>query len=154
MHKKIIIFSQFTSSLDQLELIFKGYEYLRLDGSTPKKHRDTYVKQFQDPMSKYKIFLISLKAGGVGLNLTTAKTAILLEPWWNPAVEEQAFARIDRIGQLKKTKIYRLIYKDSIEEKINTLIEQKQDIFDSMSSVLINKKYLEMEIARDVFKIL
>jgi SNF2 family DNA or RNA helicase len=152
--EKIIIFSQFTSSLDQLETCFKGYEYLRLDGSTSKIHRNTYVKQFQDPMSQYKIFLISLKAGGVGLNLTTAKTAILLEPWWNPAVEEQAFARIDRIGQLKKTKIYRLIYKDSIEEKINTLIEHKQDIFDSMSSVLINKKYLEMEIARDIFKIL
>lgn len=153
--EKIIIFSQFTSSLDKLEYILKefNFQYLRLDGSTTKTNRNRYVKQFQDTNSGYEVFLISLKAGGVGLNLTTAKTAILFEPWWNPAVEEQAFARIDRIGQLNSTKIYRLIYKDSIEEKINNLVEQKQDIFDSMSNLLVNRKSLEMEVARDIFKI-
>ncbi|MEA3512164.1 MAG: DEAD/DEAH box helicase, partial [Campylobacterota bacterium] len=152
-NEKIIVFSQFTSSLDKLELIFKesNYSYLRLDGSTAKTNRNKYVEQFQDINSGYDIFLISLKAGGVGLNLTSARSAILFEPWWNPAVEEQAFARIDRIGQKETTKIYRLIYKDSIEEKINNLVSQKQGIFDSMSSFLSNSKSLEMEVARDIF---
>jgi len=154
-NEKIIVFSQFTSSLDKLELIFKesSYSYLRLDGSTTKSNRNKYVEQFQDVSSRYDIFLISLKAGGVGLNLTSARSAILFEPWWNPAVEEQAFARIDRIGQEKTTKIYRLIYKDSIEEKINSLVQQKQGIFDSMTSFLNNSKSLEMEVARDIFNI-
>ncbi len=153
--EKIIVFSQFTSSLDKLELLFResNYSYLRLDGSTSKINRNKYVEQFQDVESEYDIFLISLKAGGVGLNLTSARTAILFEPWWNPAVEEQAFARIDRIGQLQTTKIYRLIYANSIEEKINNLVEQKQGIFDSMTSFLSNSKSLEMEVARDIFKI-
>jgi SNF2 family DNA or RNA helicase len=154
-NEKIIVFSQFTSSLDKLELLFKesNYNYLRLDGSTTKTNRNKYVEQFQDINSGCDIFLISLKAGGVGLNLTSARSAILFEPWWNPAVEEQAFARIDRIGQLQTTKIYRLIYKNSIEEKINNLVEQKQGIFDSMTSFLSSSKSLEMEVARDIFNI-
>ena len=154
-NEKIIIFSQFTSSLDKLEQLFKesNYAYFRLDGSTTKTNRNKYVEQFQDTNSKYNIFLISLKAGGVGLNLTSARSAILFEPWWNPAVEEQAFARIDRIGQLQTTKIYRLIYEDSIEEKINSLVQQKQGIFDSMTSFLSSSKSLEMEVAKDIFKI-
>jgi len=154
-NEKTIIFSQFTSSLDKIENILKqhNFNYLRLDGSTTKKNRELIVKQFQDEDSSYNIFLISLKAGGVGLNLTSATSAILFEPWWNPAVEEQAFARIDRIGQNKETKIYRLIYKDSIEEKINDLIEQKQNMFISMTNLLVNRKSLEMEIAKDIFKI-
>ena len=154
-NEKIIVFSQFTSSLDKLELLFKesNYSYLRLDGSTTKTNRNKYVEQFQDINSRFDIFLISLKAGGVGLNLTSARSAILFEPWWNPAVEEQAFARIDRIGQLQTTKIYRLIYKNSIEEKINNLVEQKQGIFDSMTSFLSSSKNLKMEVARDIFNI-
>jgi len=152
-NEKIIVFSQFTSSLDKLEILFKElkYSYLRLDGSTSKNNRNKYVEQFQDTNSEYTIFLISLKAGGVGLNLTSARTAILFEPWWNPAVEEQAFARIDRIGQKQTTKIYRLIYKSSIEEKIDNLIQQKQGIFDNMSSFLMSSKNLEMEVAKDIF---
>jgi SNF2 family DNA or RNA helicase len=154
-NEKIIVFSQFTSSLDKLELLFKesNYSYLRLDGSTTKTDRNKYVEQFQDINSRFDIFLISLKAGGVGLNLTSARSAILFEPWWNPAVEEQAFARIDRIGQLQTTKIYRLIYKNSIEEKINNLVEQKQGIFDSMTNFLSSSKNLKMEVARDIFNI-
>jgi SNF2 family DNA or RNA helicase len=154
-NEKLILFSQFTSSLDKIENLLKqkNINYLRLDGSTTKKNRDSIVKQFQDTNSKYDVFLISLKAGGVGLNLTSATNAILFEPWWNPAVEEQAFARIDRIGQNKETKIYRLIYKDSIEEKINNLIEQKQNMFISMTNLLVNRKSLEMEVAKDIFQI-
>jgi SNF2 family DNA or RNA helicase len=153
-NEKIIIFSQFTSSLDKIEYEFKqkSFKYLRLDGSTTKKNRNLIVKQFQEN-ENYSIFLISLKAGGVGINLTSATNAILFEPWWNPAVEEQAFARIDRIGQDRKTKIYRLIYKDSIEEKINNLIEQKQNIFTNMTNLLVNRKSLEMEVVKDIFQI-
>ena len=153
--EKVIIFSQFTSSLDELEKLFKeyNYSYLRLDGSTTIVNRDKYVNQFQNRDSKVQIFLISLKAGGVGLNLTNARTAILFEPWWNPAVEEQAFARIDRIGQLQTTKVYRLIYKNSIEEKIDKLIQEKQNISDNMSTFLIGAKNLEMEVVRDIFRI-
>ena len=154
-NEKVIVFSQFTSSLDELEKLFQKYNfsYLRLDGSTTTINRNKYVNQFQSKNSQIQIFLISLKAGGVGLNLTNARTAILFEPWWNPAVEEQAFARIDRIGQLQTTKIYRLIYKNSIEEKIDKLIHKKQNIFDNMSTFLIGAKNLEMEVARDIFKI-
>jgi SNF2 family DNA or RNA helicase len=154
-NEKSVIFSQFTSSLDKIENLLKekNINYLRLDGSTTKKNRNLIVKQFQDINSKYDVFLISLKAGGVGLNLTNATNAILFEPWWNPAVEEQAFARIDRIGQNKETKIYRLIYKDSIEEKINNLIEQKQNMFINMTNLLVNRKSLEMEVAKDIFQI-
>ena len=154
-NEKVIVFSQFTSSLDELEKLFQKYNfsYLRLDGSTTTINRNKYVNQFQSKNSQIQIFLISLKAGGVGLNLTNARTAILFEPWWNPAVEEQAFARIDRIGQIQTTKIYRLIYKNSIEEKIDKLIHKKQNIFDNMSTFLIGVKNLEMEVARDIFKI-
>jgi len=154
-NEKIIIFSQFTTTLDKLESIFKklNYNYLRLDGSTTKSNRNKYIGEFQNVNSKYNIFLISLKAGGVGLNLTSARSAILFEPWWNPAVEEQAFARIDRIGQKKTIKIYRLIYKDSIEEKINNLIQQKKDIFNSMTKFLNNSKSLKMEVAKEIFNI-
>ena len=154
-NEKVIVFSQFTSSLDELEKLFQKYNfsYLRLDGSTTTINRNKYVNQFQSKNSQIQIFLISLKAGGVGLNLTNARTAILFEPWWNPAVEEQAFARIDRIGQLQTTKIYRLIYKNSIEENIDKLIHKKQNIFDNMSTFLIGAKNLEMEVARDIFKI-
>lgn len=155
VNEKIIIFSQFTSSLDELEKLFKKYEYsyFRLDGATTKINRERYVSKFQDKNSKVQIFLISLKSGGVGLNLTSARTVILLEPWWNPAVEEQAFARIDRIGQLQTTKIYRLIYKNSIEEKIDKLIKEKQNIFNMLSNFLVGAKNLEMEVARDIFRI-
>ena len=154
-NEKVILFSQFTDSLDKIENTLKQnhLQYLRLDGSTTKKNRELLVNKFQSQNSKYDIFLISLKAGGVGLNLTNATNAILFEPWWNPAVEEQAFARIDRIGQERETKIYRLIYKDSIEEKINHLIKQKQNMFISMTNLLVNRKSLEMEVARDIFKI-
>lgn len=153
-NEKIIIFSQFTKTLDKLEPILKSfnYSYLRLDGSVSKKKREQFLNLFQHT-DDYPVFLISLRAGGFGLNLTSAKNIILLEPWWNPAVEEQAFARIHRIGQLQETTVYRLIYRNSIEEKIDNLLEQKKGIFNEMSSVLINTKSLEMEIIKDVFSI-
>lgn len=153
-NKKIVIFSQFTKSLDILEEKFKNLNFnsVRLDGSITKKQREKIVFDFQNNKN-INIFLISLKAGGVGLNLTSANTALLLEPWWNPAVEEQAFARIDRIGQQQETTIYRLFYKNSVEEKIYKLLEEKRNLFINMSESLINIKNIEMEVAKDVFGI-
>jgi len=153
-NKKIVIFSQFTKSLDVLEAKFKNLNlnFVRLDGSVTKKQREKIIFDFQNNKNIH-IFLISLKAGGVGLNLTAANTALLLEPWWNPAVEEQAFARIDRIGQKQETTIYRLFYKKSVEEKIYKLLEEKRNLFTDMSNNLINVKNIEMEIAKDVFGI-
>ena len=153
-NKKIVIFSQFTKSLDVLETKFKNLNlnFIRLDGSVTKKQREKIIFDFQNNKNIH-IFLISLKAGGVGLNLTAANTALLLEPWWNPAVEEQAFARIDRIGQKQETTVYRLFYKKSVEEKIYKLLEEKRNLFTDMSNNLINVKNIEMEIAKDVFGI-
>lgn len=153
-NEKIIIFSQFKTTLDELEklCVIKNFSFCRLDGATTKTNRNKQIENFQDINSKFQIFLISLKAGGVGLNLTSAKRAILFEPWWNPAVEEQAFARIDRIGQVKKTYIYRLIYKNSIEEKIDNLINKKRGIFNDMSHFL-NLKNIKIEVAKELFKL-
>jgi superfamily II DNA or RNA helicase len=124
---KVLIFSQFTSFLRLIEnrLVEQGIVYEYLDGQT--KDRTKRVKRFQeDP--EIKVFLISLKAGGVGLNLTAARYAFIMDPWWNPAVEEQAMARAHRIGQDKQVIIYKVLVKDSIEEKILDLQMQKNDL--------------------------
>ncbi len=125
--EKVLVFSQFTSFLsiikNQLELRSIGYAYL--DGKTTK--RQAVVNSFKTDAAK-SVFLISLKAGGVGLNLTEASYCFLVDPWWNPAVESQAIDRIHRIGQSKKVFAYRLITKGSIEEKILKLQQSKRDI--------------------------
>ena len=124
--EKVLIFSQFTSFLSiirkRLDADSIGYAYL--DGKTTK--RQDVVNSFKTDASK-SVFLISLKAGGVGLNLTEANYCFLVDPWWNPAVEAQAIDRIHRIGQKKKVIAYRLITKDSIEEKILKLQQSKRD---------------------------
>jgi non-specific serine/threonine protein kinase len=101
----------------------QAIEYSYLDGST--KDREGAVNKFQDE-DDIRIFLISLKAGGVGLNLTAADYVIHYDPWWNPAVEMQASDRAHRIGQTKKVFSYKLIAKDSVEEKILQLQQQKK----------------------------
>src|SRR5205085_8726012 len=100
-------------------------EYAYLDGSTSAKNRTAAVDSFQNNPS-IKVFLISLKAGGVGLNLTAADYVYLVDPWWNPAVEQQAIDRTHRIGQTKAIFAYRLICKDTIEEKMLILQERKR----------------------------
>ena len=97
---------------------------LRLDGSTPAKERARRVEAFQS--GEGELFLISLKAGGSGLNLTGADYVIHLDPWWNPAVEDQATDRAHRIGQTLPVTVYRLVLKDSIEEKILALHSTKR----------------------------
>jgi non-specific serine/threonine protein kinase len=107
----------------------EAIEYAYLDGST--KDREAAVNRFQEDEA-IQIFLISLKAGGVGLNLTAADYVIHYDPWWNPAVEMQASDRAHRIGQTKKVFTYKLITKDSVEEKIVQLQQQKRDLVEKL----------------------
>ncbi len=126
----ILIFSQFTSFLELIkpELKRRDLEYLYLDGQTPMEKRTEYVKLFQS--GQCKLFLSSLKAGGLGLNLTAANYVILLDPWWNPAIESQAMDRAHRLGQKRVVSVIRLITSNTIEEKILRLHEAKQNLSD------------------------
>jgi superfamily II DNA or RNA helicase len=123
---RALVFSQFTGHLDLVEAALKdaGMRLLRLDGSTPANERARRVAAFQ--AGEAELFLISLKAGGFGLNLTGADYVIHLDPWWNPAVEDQATDRAHRIGQTMPVTVYRLVMKDSIEEKILALHAEKR----------------------------
>ena len=129
---KALVFSQFVDHLHLLEqyLQQRGISYQYLDGSTPAKLRQTRVDAFQ--RGEGELFLISLKAGGVGLNLTAADYVIHMDPWWNPAVEDQASDRAHRMGQQRPVTIYRMIAKNTIEEKIVALHGQKRDLADSL----------------------
>lgn len=131
-HHRALVFSQFTSHLALVreELEKKGLEYLYLDGSTPAKERIRLVEEFQH--GDMPLFLISLKAGGLGLNLTAADYVIHLDPWWNPAIEDQASDRAYRIGQQKPVTIYRIIAADTIEEKIIALHKTKKNMADAL----------------------
>ena len=133
-HPKALVFSQFVGHLKILEQHLKdnGIRYQYLDGSTPVKQRKIRVNAFQ--AGEGDVFLISLKAGGVGLNLTAADYVIHMDPWWNPAVEDQASDRAHRIGQTRSVTVYRLVMKDTIEEKIIALHHQKRDLADNLLS--------------------
>jgi len=129
---KVLVFSQF---VDHLALIRAhldanniGYQYL--DGSTPMAERKKRVDAFQ--AGQGDVFLISLKAGGVGINLTAADYVIHMDPWWNPAVEDQASDRAHRMGQLRPVTIYRLVARHTIEEGIVDLHQHKRDLADSL----------------------
>jgi len=123
---RALVFSQYVDFLslvrEQLDERRVTYEYL--DGSTPQAQRQTRVDAFQN--GDADLFLISLKAGGFGLNLTAADYVIHLDPWWNPAVEAQATDRAHRIGQERRVTVYRLVTKDTIEEKMIALHAKKQ----------------------------
>jgi superfamily II DNA or RNA helicase len=128
---KVLVFSQFTSLLTIARSRLNGekiaYEYL--DGRT--RDREQRVKRFQEDPS-CMLFLISLKAGGLGLNLTAAEYVFLLDPWWNPAVEAQAIDRTHRIGQARSVFAYRLIARDTVEEKVLELQKSKRDLADAI----------------------
>lgn len=128
---KVIIFSQFTRLLKlvQNELGLNEDNSCYLDGGTT--NRPKVIEEFKKIPTK-NTFLISIKAGGVGLNLTNASYCIILDPWWNPAVEAQAIDRIHRIGQKSPVFAYRLITKDTIEEKVNELQKNKKDLYDKI----------------------
>ena len=129
---KVLVFSQFVDHLAIVRawLDEKGYSYQYLDGSTPVGERKKRVDAFQ--AGQGDVFLISLKAGGTGLNLTAADYVIHLDPWWNPAVEDQASDRAHRMGQLRPVTIYRLVAQQTIEDKIIALHAQKRDLADSL----------------------
>ena len=128
--RKVLIFSQFTSMLKLIEekLLQRHYSYLKLTGQT--QHRQALVDRFQ--AGEVGIFLISLKAGGTGLNLTAADTVILYDPWWNPAVQDQASGRSHRIGQNNPVFIYKLITSGTVEEAILTMQIRKKELVDSI----------------------
>lgn len=124
---KALIFSQFLGMLALIreKLDELGIKYAYFDGSTSAPNREVAIKSFQEDET-VRVFLISLKAGGVGLNLTSADYVYIVDPWWNPAVEQQAIDRTHRIGQTKNIFAYRMICKDTIEDKILTLQERKR----------------------------
>jgi superfamily II DNA or RNA helicase len=128
---KALVYSQFTSFLDIVEdrLKASGISYERLDGKT--RDREARVKRFQEDPD-VRVFLLSLKAGGVGLNLTAASYVFLLDPWWNPAAEAQAIDRAHRIGQHQKVMAYRVVCTGTIEEKVLELQAKKRELFDAL----------------------
>jgi SNF2 family DNA or RNA helicase len=128
---KVLVFSQFTSLLAIVRRVMDeaGIVYEYLDGKT--RDRQARVERFQgDPSCP--VFLISLKAGGLGLNLTAADYVFLLDPWWNPAVESQAIDRTHRIGQTRRVFATRLIARNTVEEKVLLLQERKRDLADAI----------------------
>jgi superfamily II DNA or RNA helicase len=127
---KALVFSQWTSLLDRVEPVLKGAKvpFVRLDGST--RDRAEVVDRFQSAEGP-PVFLISLRAGGTGLNLTNADHVFLLDPWWNPAVEDQAADRAHRLGQDKPVMVYRLVSEDTVEERILSLQERKRALADA-----------------------
>ncbi|MEO5332226.1 MAG: DEAD/DEAH box helicase [Magnetococcus sp. YQC-5] len=129
---KALVFSQFVDHLAIIRALLdeKKVVYQYLDGSTSAKERQRRVEAFQS--GEGDLFLISLRAGGMGINLTAADYVIHMDPWWNPAVEDQASDRAHRIGQLRPVTIYRLVTKETIEEKIVALHRQKRDLADGL----------------------
>ena len=142
--RKILIFSQFTKVLQLIgqTLSENNISYSYLDGKTKADQRVNLVDEFNNNEDK-KIFLISLKAGGVGLNLTSASMVIHFDPWWNPSVENQATDRAHRIGQKNVVDVVKLISKSTVEENVIALQEEKKDLIDSvMDKDLENSKFL------------
>ena len=148
---KVLIFSQFVKQLT----IYRNYlnaeniKYAYLDGAT--LNRGEVVKEFQENKD-LKLFLISIKAGGVGLNLTEADYVFILDPWWNPAVEQQAIDRTHRIGQTKNVFIYKFITKNTVEEKILALQNRKKRVSESL--ITTEESFVKSLTAQDIQEIL
>jgi SNF2 family DNA or RNA helicase len=125
-----LVFSQFTTFLSRIRTRLTEAEipYAYLDGRT--RNRERVIQRFRDKAAS--VFLISLKAGGFGLNLAEADYCFVLDPWWNPAIEAQAVDRTHRIGQTKTVMVYRLVAKDTIEQKVMDLKARKTELFESV----------------------
>ncbi len=133
--EKALIFTQFAEMGELLQQYLEerfGCEILFLHGSTPKKQRDMMVQRFQEEQRGAPLFLLSLKAGGVGLNLTAANHVFHFDRWWNPAVENQATDRAFRIGQKKNVQVHKLVCVGTLEERIDQMIEQKKELAESI----------------------
>jgi len=135
--RKILLFSQFTSMLALIEneLATNKIAFVKLTGST--KDRQAPIEKFQS--GEVPIFLISLKAGGMGLNLTAADTVIHFDPWWNPAAENQATDRAHRIGQKQAVFVYKFICKNTVEEKILEMQSKKKSLMEAIFSDATHK---------------
>jgi SNF2 family DNA or RNA helicase len=133
---KVLVFSQFTGMLNLLaeQLTKQGIAYYHFDGQTPPAKRIEMVDAFQEETNTVPVFLISLKAGNAGLNLTAADYVFLVDPWWNTAVQQQAIDRTHRIGQTKNVFAYKMICRDTIEEKIIDLQQRKKQLADDLIS--------------------
>ena len=150
---RVLVFSQFTSmlSLIRTELEKLNIPFFSLEGKTKIDARNQAVKKFNE--GEKSVFLISLKAGGTGLNLIGADTVIHMDPWWNPAVEEQATDRAYRIGQNKNVHVIKILSKGTIEEKIYRLQKKKQNLADSvMDGKQDILKHLTKEELLDIFR--
>lgn len=146
--RRVLIFSQFTKMLEIIgrELTMHGQTYFYLDGQTPSEERVELCNRFND--GERSLFLISLKAGGTGLNLTGADTVILYDLWWNPAVEDQAADRAYRMGQKNDVQVIKLVAKGTIEEKMNILQAKKRDLISEIvdSDARVSKSLTEEDI--------
>ena len=147
---KALVFSQFTSMLAIVRSVLDraGITYEYLDGQT--RDRKAHIDRFQQD-SDCGVFLISLKAGGLGLNLTAADYVFLLDPWWNPAVEMQAIDRAHRVGQTRPVFAYRLICEGTVEEKIAELQQQKRELADA---ILLENRSVLSNLTRDDLELL
>ncbi|MGB6409388.1 MAG: DEAD/DEAH box helicase, partial [Planococcus donghaensis] len=150
--RRVLVFSQFTQMLGIIgnQLAKEGVPYFYLDGQTPPQERVGLCRRFNEGQGE--LFLISLKAGGTGLNLTGADTVVLYDLWWNPAVEQQAADRAHRMGQEKEVQVVRLIAKGTIEEKINELQMKKKNLIDDV--ILSGEEPLKAMSAEDIREIL
>lgn len=150
---RVLIFSQFRTMLDKIEqqLDELGLTSYKLTGSTPASQRQEMTQAFN--AGSRDAFLISLKAGGVGLNLTGADTVILVDLWWNPAVESQAISRAHRMGQTETVECYRLITRGTIEEKILALQENKKNLVKTVLDGEESRSSLTVEDIRDILGI-
>jgi SNF2 family DNA or RNA helicase len=148
--RRVLVFSQFTSMLSLIEDELKKHKikYVKLTGET--KNRQDLVDRFQT--GEIPVFLISLRAGGVGLNLTAADTVIHFDPWWNPAVENQATDRAYRIGQDKPVFVYKLIIENSIEERIQQIQINKAELANALLSEEVNQG--KLSLTDDILKAL
>jgi non-specific serine/threonine protein kinase len=146
-NQKTIVFSSFVSNLDFYKTWCKEnkIDFCELTGETPLKEREYQVNRFQE-QEKPLLFFISLKAGGVGLNITKASYVVFLDPWWNPFSEKQGIGRAHRIGQMNKVNVIRFITKNTVEEKIIRLQESKKLLADS----LLDENYMSGEIEENL----
>ena len=145
---RILVFSQFVDLLTLLRqrLEIAKLDHCYLDGSCSSKQRQSAVSRFQQ--ENIPLFLISLKAGGTGLNLTQADTVIHLDPWWNPAVEDQASDRAHRMGQTQPVTVYRLVCEHTVEEKIVALHAEKRALADGLLSEQAEVTGLDVEVIK------
>lgn len=155
---KTVVFSQFTEYLDIIErsLSANGFSCLRFDGSLSQAERARVLAKFKgestDDKKLYDILLISLKAGGVGLNLVCAQQVFLMDPWWSYAVEAQAIDRIHRMGQANAVSVYRMVVENSVEEKILRIQERKNALASSIGMTEEERKVQRMDDIKMLFQ--